>query len=84
MGGSFEPGWKWSTNLKPIADRPARSRTWATGMAGSMKIIMDDGGEFEIGPGEAAAILPCHDAEVVGDETCVWIDFGEISEYAKR
>jgi hypothetical protein len=30
------------------------------------------------------AIPPGHDAEVIGDEACVMIDFGEISEYAKR
>ena len=45
---------------------------------------MDDGAETEIGPGEAVAIPPGHDAEVVGEEPCVFIDFGEISEYAKR
>ena len=38
----------------------------------------------EVGPGQAAAIPPGHDAETVGDEACVWVDFGEISEYAKR
>lgn len=27
---------------------------------------------------------PGHDAEVVGDEDCVFLDFGEIEEYAKR
>jgi hypothetical protein len=30
------------------------------------------------------AIPPGHDAEVVGDEPCVFLDFGEIAEYAKR
>jgi mannose-6-phosphate isomerase-like protein (cupin superfamily) len=49
-----------------------------------MKIYMDDGIETEIGAGEAVAIPPGHDAEVVGEEPCVFIDFGEISEYAKR
>ena len=35
-------------------------------------------------PGEVVAIAPGHDAEVVGDETCIFLDFGEIAEYAKR
>ena len=83
--GEFEPGWKWSTNLKPIAGTDSCEVSHlGYCMAGRMKIMMDDGAEFEIGAGEAAAIPPGHDAEVVGDETCVWIDFGEISEYAKR
>ncbi len=45
---------------------------------------MDDGSEVEIGPGDAYAIPPGHDAEVVGDEPCVNVDFGEIEEFAKR
>jgi hypothetical protein len=49
-----------------------------------MKVIMDDGTEIECGPGEVMAIPPGHDGEVVGDEPCVFIDFGEYGEYAKR
>ena len=49
-----------------------------------MKISMDDGSETEIGPGEVAAIPPGHDAETVGDEACVLVDFGEFGDYAKR
>ena len=30
------------------------------------------------------AIHPGHDAEVVGSEPCVSLDFGEFGEYAKR
>jgi hypothetical protein len=48
-----------------------------------MKVVMDDGTELEIGPGEIAAISPGHDAEVVGDETCVFVDFGDVERYAK-
>jgi hypothetical protein len=31
-----------------------------------------------------AAIPPGHDAEIIGDEPCVMVDFGEIGDYAKR
>jgi hypothetical protein len=83
--GVFEPGWKWSVNLKPIAGTESCEVSHlGYCLQGRMKIYMDGGGEFEIGAGEAAAIPPGHDAEVVGDESCVWIDFGEISNYAKR
>ena len=83
--GMFEPGWKWSVNLKPIA-RTDSCQVSHLGycVSGRMKISMDDGPEYEIGPGQAAAIPPGHDAEVMGDEPCVWVDFGEIREYAKR
>ena len=83
--GVFEPGWKWSENLKPIAKTDSCEVSHlGYCVSGRMKIYMDDGSEQEIGPGQAAAIPPGHDAEVVGDEDCVWVDFGEISEYAKR
>jgi hypothetical protein len=29
-------------------------------------------------------IPPGHDAEVIGDETCVMLEFGEAGAYAKR
>jgi hypothetical protein len=48
-----------------------------------MKIVHDDGTEGEIGPGDVAAIQPGHDAWVVGDESCVSIDFGGYAQYAK-
>ena len=83
--GVFEPGWKWSVNLRPIAGTDScQVSHLGYCMSGRMKIYMDDGSETEIGPGQAVAIPPGHDAEVVGDEACVMIDFGEISEYAKR
>jgi Cupin domain len=82
---TFEPGWRWSTNLKPIAQTDSCEVSHlGYCVSGRMKVYMDDGGEFEVGPGQAAAIPPGHDAEVVGDEACIWIDFGEISDYAKR
>jgi mannose-6-phosphate isomerase-like protein (cupin superfamily) len=83
--GTFEPGWKWSVNLKPIAGTDScQVHHIGYCVSGRMKVIMDDGSEQEIGPGEAADIPPGHDAEVVGDEACVWVDFGEVREYAKR
>jgi quercetin dioxygenase-like cupin family protein len=44
-------------------------------VAGRMKVIMDDGTEGEAGPGDVVSIPPGHDAEIVGDETCVFLDF---------
>lgn len=83
--GSFEPGWKWSQNVKPIAGTDSCEVSHlGYVVSGRMKVMMDDGSEGEIGPGDAVAIHPGHDAEVVGDENCVMIDFGEIDQYAKR
>jgi hypothetical protein len=83
--GVFEPGWRWSENVKPIAGTDS-CETSHLGycVSGSMRVQMDDGGERTLGPGDVVAIPPGHDAEVVGDEPCVFLDFGEIAEYAKR
>jgi uncharacterized cupin superfamily protein len=47
-------------------------------------VTMDDGNTGEVGPGDVFAIPPGHDAEIVGDEECVMVDFGEFGDYAKR
>jgi len=83
--GTFEPGWKWSMNVKPIAGTDScQVSHLGYVLSGRMRVHMDDGGETEIGPGQVVAIPPGHDAEVVGDEACVMVDFGEFGDYAKR
>ena len=83
--GTFEPGWKWSSNVKPIAKtNSCEVSHLGYVVSGQMKIFMDDGSEVEVGPGQVVAIPPGHDAETVGDEACVLVDFGEFGDYAKR
>ncbi len=83
--GVFEPGWRWSENVKPIAGTDScQVSHLGYCAAGRMRIMMDGGAATEIGPGDVVAIPPGHDAEVLGDEDCVLIDFGEIDQYAKR
>ena len=83
--GRFEPGWKWSENVKPIAGTESCEVSHlGYVISGRMRVFMDDGTENEAGPGDVMAIPPGHDAEVVGDEPCVSLDFGEFGDYAKR
>jgi len=83
--GTFEPGWRWSNNVKPIAGTDScQVSHLGYVMSGRMRVFMDDGSEGEAGPGDVVAIPPGHDAEVVGDEACVNIDFGGFGTYAKR
>ena len=83
--GTFEPGWRWSENVKPIAETDSCEVSHlGYCLSGRMKVQMDDGAEGEVGPGDVFAIPPGHDAEVVGDEPCVLLDFGEFGDYAKR
>ena len=84
MRGTYEPGWKWSENVKPIAKTDScQVAHLGYVVSGRMKIFMEDGTEAECGPGDVVAVPPGHDAETIGDEACVWVDFGEVSDYAK-
>jgi hypothetical protein len=82
--GTFEPGWRWSVNLKPIAGTDScQAPHLLYCISGRMKVVMDDGAEGEVGPGDVTAIEPGHDAWVVGDEPCVVVDFGGYADYAR-
>jgi uncharacterized cupin superfamily protein len=84
--GTFEPGWRWSENVKPIAQTDScEFAHFGYIVAGRMRVTMDGGDSAELTPGDVFAIAPGHDAEVVGDEACVMIDMGEESvDYARR
>jgi mannose-6-phosphate isomerase-like protein (cupin superfamily) len=82
--GVFEPGWKWSNDVKPIAGtKSCQADHTGHCLSGSMTIRMDDGKQFQIRPGEAFHIPPGHDAWVDGSEDCVLIDVTGFKEYAK-
>src|SRR6185437_7215050 len=79
MRATFEPGWKWSKDVKPMAGGDAcQMHHFGYQTSGTMHIVSTDGTEIETGPGEVADIPPGHDAWVVGDEPVVLIDFGDI------
>ncbi|GAB3766588.1 hypothetical protein FB382_001815 [Nocardioides ginsengisegetis] len=81
--GTFEPGWRWSEDVKPIAGTEScQVRHTGICVSGQMVIRMDDGTESTIGPGDVVLIEPGHDAWVVGDEACVLYDTG-VAAYAK-
>ena len=81
---TFEPGWRWSENVKPIA-KTESCQVHHTGyvLSGRMTIRMDDGTTTEIGPGDAMDCPPGHDAWVNGDEACVIVEIGPGTNYAK-
>jgi mannose-6-phosphate isomerase-like protein (cupin superfamily) len=82
---TFEPGWRWSENVKPIAKTDScQSNHFGYVVSGRMRVMMDDGAEAEAGPGDVMMIEPGHDAEIIGDEPCVVVDWGQFGDYAKR
>ena len=84
MRAVFEPGWKWSEDVAPIAGtKSCRAPHIGYVLAGRMRIRTDDGLENEIEPGDFFRIAPGHDAWVVGYETCILLDFAGYEDYAK-
>ena len=82
--GEFEPGWKWSSDVKPIAGT-ASCQAAHTGycLKGAMTVKMDSGEQFTVHAGDALHIPPGHDAWTEGSETCVLIDVTGVKNYAK-
>jgi quercetin dioxygenase-like cupin family protein len=76
---TLEPGWSWREHIQPYVEGldscPLHHREYV--VAGRIKYEMVEGGSVEAGPGTYLDIEPGHWASVVGDETCVLIDFGE-------
>ena len=81
----FEPGWKWSESVKPIAQTESCEFPHRLFVAsGSLHIRMDDGTELDATAGDVVLIDPGHDAWVTGNEPCVMYDFGGgDADYAK-
>ena len=52
----FEPGWRWSNDVKPIAEtHSCEAPHFQYHVSGQLAIRMDDGTEMEFGPGDVAA-----------------------------
>ncbi len=82
--GEFEPGWRWSEHVKPIAGTDScQAAHTGTILEGRMVVKMDDGSEMEYGPGDVFYMPPGHDAWVVGDQRCVLFDVTGVAKYAK-
>lgn len=81
---SFEPGWRWSVDVRPIA-----KTEWCVyhhmgyNLSGTLRVELVDGTTLDIRPGDAYEIPPEHDAWVVGDEPLVQIDFAGMRTWGK-
>ena len=81
---TLQPGWRWSQHVKPIAKTEwCEAPHFQYQISGRIHVLMADGSEFEVGPGEVAALPSGHDAWVVGNEPVVVVDWSGASNYAK-
>jgi len=80
----FEPGWRWSQDVKPIA-----GTAWClyhhvgVVLSGTLHVEMEDGLSLEIPAESVYEIPPGHDAWVVGQEPWVTIDFAGMRSYGR-
>jgi len=80
----LEPGWRWSNDVKPIAQTEScEAPHFQYHVAGRLAIRMDDGTEFVAGPGDITSLPKGHDAWVLGDEPVVVVVWFGASNYAK-
>ncbi len=82
---TFEPGWKWSACVKPIAKtNSCQAAHYGYQISGTMTTRMDDGTERTSKAGDVLNIPPGHDAWVVGNEPVAFVDFQGMVDYAKQ
>jgi hypothetical protein len=84
---TFEPGWKWSECVKPVAGTDScQVRHVGVVQSGRIHVSHEDGTELDLGPGDTYLIEPGHDAWVIGDEPYVGLEFESQSaeQYARQ
>ena len=84
---TFQPGWRWSECIKPVAGTDScQAHHVGVVASGRIHIVHDDGTEADVGPGDAYVIQPGHDAWVLGDEALIGFEFDSSAAqtYAKK
>ena len=73
---TFEPGWKWSECVKPVAGTDScQLHHVGVVVSGRLVVQHEDGTETELSKGDAYVIEPGHDAWVTSDEPFVGFEF---------
>ncbi len=80
----FQPGWKWSTSVKPIAKtKSCEAPHFQYHLSGTLRIATDDGTTKDVKAGETSFVPSGHDAWVVGKEPVVVVDFQGMVDCAR-
>ena len=65
-GATFQPGWCWSNDLRPLLGTdscPVRHLGYV--LSGRLHVQLDDGSTLDLEPGQVVEIPPGHDAWVI-------------------
>ena len=80
---TYEPGWKWSEHVGPVVGASSCDvEHVGLVLSGRVNVVMNDGEERELGPGDLFYVAPGHDSWVVGDEAYVSLHFLGADQYA--
>lgn len=80
---TFKPGWTWAGAIKPVAGTEHCEKDHVGYcVSGHMEVWTPGGARLTIRGGDAYVIPAGHDAEVMGDEDFVAIEFASAATYA--
>ena len=81
---TFQPGWKWSESVKPLAKtKSCEAPHFQYHVSGVLRVKTDNGEEKDFKRGDVSVLGAGHDAWVVGNEPAVVVDFQGMIDYAK-
>ena len=80
---TYEPGWKWSADVG-VGSGESMCQVEHVGLvlSGRAAVLMEDGTERVLGPGDFFYVPPGHDSWVIGDEAYVSLHFMGSESYA--
>jgi hypothetical protein len=74
---TYHRGWRWTNDIKPTAGTDlCQVNHLVYLLSGEMHVVMADGSAMDLRPSDIATIPVGHDAWVIGEEPCVFLDFG--------
>jgi hypothetical protein len=80
--GTYRPGWRWSLHAGPQTGKNSENHIGYI-ISGRMMVKDQYGNKMEIEPGCAFEIAPGSDAWVIGDESCIALDFIPIRDHSE-
>jgi hypothetical protein len=79
---TFDVGARWSQDLKDyVGTHSCQLPHVALVLAGTLRVVMDDGAQEDFSRNEVMLLPPGHDAWTVGDEPCVFVEFSRGNDY---
>ena len=79
---TYEPGWRWSQHVGGDPDSRCPVEHVGLVISGRAAVLMDDGEERVMEPGELFHVAPGHDSWVIGNEPYVSLHFLGAGDYA--